>query len=239
MGSVESTKESTQYKRIVQYNKIRDEAFSIFKKKNSDYGDAFADYGAVGVIMRMGDKIRRMSNITAKSVTLVEDEGLRDTLMDLANYAVLGLMLLDEQEGVETAVENKVIESMEPKSVHKRWISSSDGKTDYEMNLYSDGSYTCTCPYHKYNGTCKHVKKWEKERAAIEKKNYLAALKKKDEDDGKVVEMLWEVKSSTYSNTSYIVKKYWGDETYTCTCKGFEHTGNCKHIMAKKAEMNE
>ena len=63
----------------------------------------------------MGDKIRRMSNITAKSVTLVEDEGLRDTLMDLANYAVLGLML-DEQEGVETAVENKVIESMEPKS---------------------------------------------------------------------------------------------------------------------------
>ena len=128
--------------------------------------------------MRMGDKIRRMSNITAKSVTLVEDEGLRDTLMDLANYAVLGLMLLDEQEGVETAVENKVIESMEPKSVHKRWISSSDGKTDYEMNLYSDGSYTCTCPYHKYNGTCKHVKKWEKSEPQLRKRIIWHHLKK-------------------------------------------------------------
>ena len=33
MGSVESTKESTQYKRIVQYNKIRDEAFFHIQKK--------------------------------------------------------------------------------------------------------------------------------------------------------------------------------------------------------------
>lgn len=238
MGAVQTNNQSTQNKRISQYNKVRDEAFSIFQKKNSDYGDAFADYGAVGVIMRMGDKIRRMSNITSTSVTLVEDERLRDTLMDLANYAVMGLMLLDEQDSIEAAVENKVIESMEPKSVHKRWITSSDGKTEYEMNRYSDGSYTCTCPYHKYNGTCKHVKKWEKEQTAIEKKNYLATLEKED-DDSRVIEMLWEVPSSSNKNATYIVKKYWNDENYTCTCKGFEHTGNCKHIMAKKAEMSK
>ena len=101
-------KQAKQEMRISQYNKIRDEAFEIFKKKNIDYGDAFADYGSVGVIVRMGDKIRRMSNISSTSITLVEDERLRDTLMDLANYAVMGLMLLDEKSESENLVEEKV-----------------------------------------------------------------------------------------------------------------------------------
>lgn len=230
MGSVQTMKESTQNKRVSQYNKVRDEAFTIFQKKNSDYGDAFADYGAVGVIMRMGDKIRRMSNITSTSVTLVEDERLRDTLMDLANYAVMGLMLLDEQESAETAVENKVIESMEPKSLHKRWITSSDGKTEYEMNRYSDGSYTCTCPYHKYNETCKHVKKWEKQQIALEKKKSLA---RQEEEEAKTIEMHWTVSSWTDSSKKYIVKRYLEDGSYSCTCKGFEYNGGCKHVEEK------
>lgn len=231
MGSVQTMKESTQNKRVSQYNKVRDEAFTIFQKKNSDYGDAFADYGAVGVIMRMGDKIRRMSNITSTSVTLVEDERLRDTLMDLANYAVMGLMLLDEQESVETAVENKVIESMEPKSLHKRWITSSDGKTEYEMNRYSDGSYTCTCPYHKYNETCKHVKKWEKEQIALEKKKSLA---RQEEEEAKTIEMHWTVSSWADSSKKYIVKRYLEDGSYSCTCKAFEYNGDCKHVEEKR-----
>lgn len=232
MGGVQTSKQSTQNKRIAQYNKVRDEAFSIFQKKNSDYGDAFADYGAVGVIMRMGDKIRRMANITSTSVTLVEDERLRDTLMDLANYAVMGLMLLDEQENVEAVVENKVIESMEPKSLHKRWVTSSDGKTEYEMNRYNDGSYTCTCPYHKYNETCKHVKKWEKEQIALEKKNCLA---KQEEEEAKTIEMYWTVSSWADSSKKYIVKRYRGG-SYSCTCKGFEYNGDCKHVEEKRKD---
>ena len=105
-----SQPQTRQEMRISQYNKIRNEAFGIFKKKNSDYGDAFADYGSVGVIVRMGDKIRRMSSITSNSITLVEDECLRDTLMDLANYAVMGLILLDEKS--ETASKEEKVDNM-------------------------------------------------------------------------------------------------------------------------------
>jgi len=35
--------------RVQQYEKVHKEAMEIFKKKNSDYGDSFANYGPVGV----------------------------------------------------------------------------------------------------------------------------------------------------------------------------------------------
>ena len=49
--------------RVSQYKTVHNEALDLFKKKNADYGDAFANYGPVGVIVRMGDKINRLSRI--------------------------------------------------------------------------------------------------------------------------------------------------------------------------------
>jgi len=82
--------------RIEQMKKIQKEAFELFTKKNIDYGDAFAKYGVIGVLMRIEDKIQRSLSITKKGVTLINDEGIRDTLIDLHNYAAMALMLLDE-----------------------------------------------------------------------------------------------------------------------------------------------
>jgi hypothetical protein len=81
-----------------QFQTIQDEGFNLFKRKNQDYGDAFATYGTVGVLVRMGDKIMRYQNITNKGITLVDDEQLRDTLIDLHNYSAMAVMLLDEKE---------------------------------------------------------------------------------------------------------------------------------------------
>ena len=82
--------------RIEQMKKIQKEAFELFTKKNIDYGDAFAKYGVIGVLMRIEDKIQRSISITKNGVTLINDEGIRDTLIDLHNYAAMALMLLDE-----------------------------------------------------------------------------------------------------------------------------------------------
>jgi hypothetical protein len=46
--------------------------------------------------MRIEDKIQRSLSITKNGVNLVADEGIRDTLLDLHNYAAMALMLLDE-----------------------------------------------------------------------------------------------------------------------------------------------
>jgi hypothetical protein len=84
--------------RIEQMKKVQEEGLALFTKKNADYGDAFAKYGPVGVIMRMEDKLHRFLSISKSGICLVNDEGLRDTLIDLHNYAAMALMLLDEPE---------------------------------------------------------------------------------------------------------------------------------------------
>jgi hypothetical protein len=85
-------------KRANQMSAVQKEGFELFKKKNSDYGDAFAKYGTVGVIMRMGDKIQRLVSISKTGINLVETETLRDTLIDLHNYSAMAVMLLDETD---------------------------------------------------------------------------------------------------------------------------------------------
>ena len=80
--------------RVAQLAAIQAQALELFKKKNADYGDAFAKFGIIGVLMRIEDKIQRALSITKNGVTLVEDEGLKDTLLDLHNYAAMALMLL-------------------------------------------------------------------------------------------------------------------------------------------------
>jgi len=84
--------------RVQQMETVQKGALEMFKKKNKDYGDAFAKFGVIGILMRIEDKIQRSLSITKNGVNMVNDESIRDTLMDLHNYAAMGVMLLDEKE---------------------------------------------------------------------------------------------------------------------------------------------
>lgn len=77
---------------------IQKEALELFSRKNIDYGDAFAKYGVIGVLMRIEDKLQRSVSITKNGVNLVDDEKIKDTLLDLHNYSAMALMLLGENE---------------------------------------------------------------------------------------------------------------------------------------------
>lgn len=83
--------------RVLQMKAIHAETLELFKRKNNDYGDAFAEYGTIGVLVRMGDKIKRLQQITKTQIQLVNDEKIRDTLLDLHNYSAMAIMLLDEE----------------------------------------------------------------------------------------------------------------------------------------------
>jgi hypothetical protein len=84
--------------RVEQMKQIQSEALELFTKKNIDYGDAFAKFGIIGVLMRIEDKIQRSLSITKNGAHLVNDEGIRDTLLDLHNYSAMAIMLLDEKK---------------------------------------------------------------------------------------------------------------------------------------------
>lgn len=85
----------TDYIRL--FRNIQDEAFELFKKKNSDYGNSFEEYGTIGILIRMNDKIKRAQTITNNNVILIDTESLRDTLIDLHNYTALAITLLDKK----------------------------------------------------------------------------------------------------------------------------------------------
>jgi hypothetical protein len=108
----------TNNERVSQMQLIQKEGLELFKKKNQDYGDAFANYGVVGVLVRMGDKIARLQSITTKSVSLVNSESLRDTLIDLHNYSAMAIMLLDE-DNEKIRTETRYPNPPPPTPIHK------------------------------------------------------------------------------------------------------------------------
>ena len=81
--------------RVEQFSNVQRTALEVFKKKNADYGDAFAKHGVIGVLIRIEDKIQRALSISKSGVTLVDSESLQDTLLDLHNYAAMALLLVD------------------------------------------------------------------------------------------------------------------------------------------------
>ena len=64
--------------RVEQLRQIQSDALELFTKKNADYGDAFAKFGLVGVLMRIEDKIQRALSISKSGIVLVDDEGIKD-----------------------------------------------------------------------------------------------------------------------------------------------------------------
>lgn len=89
--------QNTTPDRVSQMLQVQQSALELFKKKNADYGDAFATFGTIGVLVRIQDKINRSLSISKNGITLVDDERIRDTLIDLHNYAAMAIMLLDEE----------------------------------------------------------------------------------------------------------------------------------------------
>ena len=78
--------------------KVQAEALELFKRKNQQYGNAFAKYGTVGVMIRMGEQINRFLSVNRLKIELNVEETLRDTLLDLVNYSSMAIMLLDEKK---------------------------------------------------------------------------------------------------------------------------------------------
>jgi hypothetical protein len=74
----------------------------IYEAKNSDYGDSFTavrNKYPNAILIRLNDKLSRLEQLMSGKEQQVNDESIDDTLMDLANYAIMEL--------VERSMENE------------------------------------------------------------------------------------------------------------------------------------
>lgn len=75
------------------HKELCDRLNDVYVAKNHDYDDSFSksidDIGYVAAITRMGDKLQRAKALLMGASQKVSDESVMDTLMDLANYALM------------------------------------------------------------------------------------------------------------------------------------------------------
>jgi hypothetical protein len=102
---------------------------AVTKVKNADYAghgkSAFANFTLVedmgflsteeGFVTRMTDKLSRLMTFIRKGILVVKGEGVRDALMDLANYCVLLAGYIDSKK--EDDMSARV--SIEPSSAER------------------------------------------------------------------------------------------------------------------------
>lgn len=80
---------------------ILKEMNEIYKKKNHDYGNSFIDscneFGLISPVIRMSDKLNRLK-VLIEEPREVDTESISDTLLDLANYAVMTLAWIKDND---------------------------------------------------------------------------------------------------------------------------------------------
>ena len=81
------------------FKSITDKMCDIYKQKNSDYGNSFSNLfkecGMTYAYGHMAEKLERVKSLM-KDEAKVNGESMRDSLLDLANYAILTIMELDK-----------------------------------------------------------------------------------------------------------------------------------------------
>jgi hypothetical protein len=98
MKTEKETEKNSNFDYVENFRKVQDQGYELFKKKNQDYGNAFEEYGTIGILIRMNDKIKRAQTITNNKISLIDDESIKDTLIDLHNYCALAIVMMNKTE---------------------------------------------------------------------------------------------------------------------------------------------
>lgn len=89
---------------VEKFGAVLEKMERTYIAKNNDYDNSFhqsyEEFGLVSPVIRMADKLNRLKSFcrNAQKGMLVKDESVRDTLLDLANYAVMTLAEMEKEE---------------------------------------------------------------------------------------------------------------------------------------------
>jgi hypothetical protein len=71
--------------------------YTVLEERNKSYGDEnLKDYGVLGLLIRMSDKLARIRNALTLEDKERAKEVIKDALVDIAGYAINGLRIVDD-----------------------------------------------------------------------------------------------------------------------------------------------
>lgn len=132
------------------HRELCNSALELMQKKNHDYAgkqgsEPFANFTRVealgitttekGMMVRLSDKMSRLSSFMESHEFKVQDEKLRDTILDMINYSILLYAYLDEKNSVPYSIMN----------IHKPSNNHYDLEDD-AYDLYSKGGLVPNTP---------------------------------------------------------------------------------------------
>lgn len=90
---------TTTKTKVQMHREICEEINDLYARKNHDYGDSFhqtfVEEGMAMARIRLGDKFNRFKTLSRDEEQKVNDESIRDTLIDLANYAIMTVLEME------------------------------------------------------------------------------------------------------------------------------------------------
>lgn len=85
---------------VEQFMAITNNMAKTYAAKNHDYGNSFEqsldEFRLVASVVRIGDKMNRIKSLIKKEAK-VKDESIKDTLLDMANYAIMTVMWMNKK----------------------------------------------------------------------------------------------------------------------------------------------
>lgn len=87
---------------VCRHQAVCEELNRLYERKNADYGDSFhksfCEEGWAMVRIRLGDKLNRFKSLSRDPARQqVMDESMRDTLIDMANYAIMAVLEMADE----------------------------------------------------------------------------------------------------------------------------------------------
>jgi hypothetical protein len=80
-----------------EFRDITNSMIQTYQAKNQDYGNSFEKtldkFGLIASVIRLNDKMNRIESLSRTEAKVV-DESIEDTLLDLANYAIMTVIWL-------------------------------------------------------------------------------------------------------------------------------------------------
>jgi iron uptake system EfeUOB component EfeO/EfeM len=88
--------------KVQRHKELCESLNDLYAKKNHDYGDSFhltfVEEGMAMARIRLGDKFNRFKTLSRGDRQEVSDESIKDTLIDLANYAIMTVLEMEVSE---------------------------------------------------------------------------------------------------------------------------------------------
>ena len=81
----------TDNNKVTRFREITEQMADLYERKNKDYGDSFSqlndEFGEIAGLIRLSDKLNRLKTLVDSTAEV--NESKKDTLIDLANYAIM------------------------------------------------------------------------------------------------------------------------------------------------------